>query len=99
MVLKMCHACDEKRKTANNEKNRSAKLRKKIKTLREKETYKYLVILGVDTIQQAEMKEKITKEFFRTRKLFETKLSSRNLTKGMNPWTVPLVRYSGPFLN
>ena len=34
----------------------------------------------------------------RTRKILETKLSSRNLIKGINTWAVPLVRYSGPFL-
>ena len=34
----------------------------------------------------------------RTRKLLETKLSSRNLIKWINTWAVPLVRYSGPFL-
>ena len=32
------------------------------------------------------------------RKLLETKLSSRNLIKGINTGAVPLVRYSGPFL-
>ena len=60
----------------------------KIKSLAENETYKYLGILEADTIKQAEMKEKIQKEYLRrTRKLLETKLNSRNL-----------VRYSGPFL-
>ena len=45
------------------------------------------------------MKDKIRKEYLRrTRKLLETKLSSRNLIKGINTWAVPLVRYSGPFL-
>ena len=34
----------------------------------------------------------------RTRKLLETKLSSRNLIKGINTWALPLVRYSRPFL-
>ena len=34
----------------------------------------------------------------RTRKLLETKLTSRNLIKGINTWTVPVIRYSGPFL-
>ena len=34
----------------------------------------------------------------RTRKLLETKLSSRNLIKGINTWAVPRVRYSGAFL-
>ena len=45
------------------------------------------------------MKDKIQKEYLRrTRKLLETKLSSRNLIKGINTWAVPLVGYSGPFL-
>ena len=71
----------------------------KIRTLGGKETYKHLGILGADTIKQVETKEKIKKEYLRrTRKLLETKLSSRNLIKGINTWAVSLVRYSGPFL-
>ena len=70
----------------------------KIRTLGENETYKYLGISGADTIKQVEMKDKIRKEYLRTRKLLETKLSSRNLIKGINTSAVPLVRYSGPFL-
>ena len=71
----------------------------KIKTLAENEIYKYLGILEADTIKQAEMKEKIQKEYLRrTRKVLETKLNSRNLIKGINTWVVPLVRYSRPFL-
>ena len=41
----------EKMHHANNE--------KKIRTLREKETYKYFGILEADTIKQVKMKEKI----------------------------------------
>ena len=71
----------------------------KIRTIAEKETYTYLGILEADTIKQAEMKDKIEKEYLRrTRKLLETKLSRRNLIKGINTWAVPLVRYLGPFL-
>ena len=71
----------------------------KIRTHGEDETYKYLVILEADTIKQVEMKDKIRKEYLRrTRKLLETKLSSRNLIKGINTWAVFLIRYSGPFL-
>ena len=71
----------------------------KIRMLGEKETYKYLGILEADTIKKMEMKEKIKKEYLRrTRKLLKTKLSIRNLIKGINTWAVPLVRYSGPFL-
>ena len=47
----------------------------KIRTLREKETYKYLGILEADTINQVEIKGKIIKEYFnRTGELLETKL-------------------------
>ena len=71
----------------------------KIRTLGEKETYKYLGILGDDTIKQVVLKERIKKEYLRrTRKLLETKLCCRNLIKGINAWAVFLVRYSGPFL-
>ena len=60
----------------------------KIKTPGENETYKYLGILEADTVKQVEIKDKIREEYLRrTRKLLETKLSSRNL-----------IRYSGPFL-
>ena len=56
-------------------------------------------IFEADTIKQVEMKDAIKKEYLRrTRKLLETKLSRRNLIKGMNTRAVPLVRYSGPFL-
>ena len=71
----------------------------KTRTLAENETYKYLDILEADTIKQIQMKDKIQKEYLRrTRKLLETKLSSRNIIKGINTWAIPLVRYSGRFL-
>ena len=71
----------------------------KIRTLAENETYKYAGILEADTIKQAEMKDKIQKVYLRrTRQLLETKLSSRNLIKGINTWAVPFIRYSGPIL-
>ena len=54
----------------------------KIRTLGEKETYKYLGILEADTIKQVEIKEKIKREYlWRTRKLLETKQSSETLSK------------------
>ena len=71
----------------------------KIRTLTENKTYKYLGILEADTIKQVELKNKIKKEYHRrTRKLLETKLSSRNFIKGINTRAVTLVRYSGLFL-
>ena len=69
------------------------------KTLGENETYKYLGFLEADTIKQVQMKDKIQKEYLRrTRKLLKTKLSCRNLIKGINTWAMSLVRCSGPFL-
>ena len=77
----MWHTNNEKPKKQTNE---------KIRTLGEKETYKYLGILKVDTIKKAEMKEKIHNEHLgRTRKLLETKLHGRNLIKEINTWAVP----------
>ena len=50
-------------------------------------------------IKQVEIKDKIRKEYLkRTKKLLETKFSSRNLIKRINTWAVPFVIYSGPFL-
>ena len=47
----------------------------KIRTLGEKENYKYLCILESDTTKQTEMKRKVKQEYLRrTRKLLETKL-------------------------
>ena len=47
----------------------------KIRTLGEKEIYKYLGMLEADNIEEVEMKDKILKEYLRrTRKLLETKL-------------------------
>ena len=42
----------------------------KIRTLEEKETYKYLGILEADTIKQVDMKEKIKKEYLRRTRWF-----------------------------
>ena len=71
----------------------------KIRTLAENETYEYLGIFEADTIKQVEMKDKMQKEYLRrTRKQLETKLSSRNLIKGINTWAVRLIKYLGSFL-
>ena len=69
-----------------------------IRTLGENETNKYLGILEADTIKQVDMKDKIRKEYLRSRKLLETILSSLHLIKGINTWAVPLIRYSRSFL-
>ena len=64
---KLCNACNEKWKTTPNWRIGTTKSRK-IRTLAEKETYKYLGILEADTIKQVEMKNKIQNEYIRTRK-------------------------------
>ena len=69
----------------------------KIRTLGENETYKYLGILEAGNIKQVEMKDQIKKEYCRTRKLFETKLSNRKLIKGINTWAVPSLDIRDPF--
>ena len=71
----------------------------KIRTLGKNHAYKYLGILEADTIKQVQMKDKIRIEYLRrNRKLLKSKLSCRNLIKGINTWAVLFVRYSGPFL-
>ena len=53
----MCHANNEKPKTKNDGRKKS-KNQEKIRNLGEKETYKYLEMLKVDTIKKADMKKK-----------------------------------------
>ena len=70
----------------------------KIRTLGEKEKYKYLGILEADTIKQMETKYKIKKEYLRkTRYLLETKLSSKILVKRINNLSVLLLDIRDPF--
>ena len=55
----------------------------KIRTLGERETYRYLGTLEVDIIKQVKMKEKIKKEYLgRTRKLLEKNCIAKTLSKG-----------------
>ena len=56
----MCHSNNEKRKITNDGRNKTTKSRKNQNT-RRKETYKYLRILGADTIKQVKIKDKIKK--------------------------------------
>ena len=95
----MRHANNEKWETTHDGRNGTTKSRKN-RTLRGKETYKYLGILEGYTIKQVQMKEKKLKKSYlrRTRKHLETKLYGRKLMKGINTWAVPLIRCSGPFL-
>ena len=93
----MRSARHEKWQTTSNWRNRTNKSRQD-QNARRKRNQQILRNLGC-WHHQVEMKNKIIKEYLRrTRKLLETKLSCRNLIKGINTWAVPLVRYSGPFL-
>ena len=66
----------------------------KIKTLGEKETYKYLDILEVDIIKHVEMKEKLRKNIPRVQEFYlRQNCQAETLSKN-----VPLVRYAGSFL-
>ena len=74
----------------------------KIRMLGEKEIYKYLEIfgnIGKGHNRTSRDERKIKNEsLWRTRKLLESKLHSRNLIKGINAWAVSLVWYSEQFL-
>ena len=52
---------------------------KRIRMLREKETYKYLVILEVDTVKQVKMKEKNEKSISDERENFSEKSSAEKI--------------------
>ena len=93
----MCHACKNSGRRHMTD-GMELPNQDKIRTLEKNETYKYLGILEADTIKQVEMKNKIQKEYLRrTRKLLETKLSVRNLIKGINTLAVPSLYILDPF--
>ena len=90
-----------KMKSGKREKTEGIELsnQERIRKLIEMEKYKYLVILEPDNIKQAEMKEKIWKDYLRqTRKHLETKFCIRNLTKEINTWAAALIKYWRLFL-
>ena len=96
--------CHRKMYYANNEKRHWTKGIEltnldKIRTLGEMEIFKYFGISETDTIKQAEMKEKIKREYLRRpTKILKTKLHYRNFIKGINIWALPVLRYAGLFL-
>ena len=61
----------------------------------EEDGYKYLGIMQLDKILNAEMKGKITSEYVRrVKKLCRSKLNGGNLISGINTWAVSVLRYS-----
>ena len=74
--------------------------KKKIRSLNEDDSCKYLGVLEADDLNRSEMKEIIKKEYKRrVRKVLETKLNGHKLIKAINTWAVAVIRYSAPFLD
>ena len=89
----MCYADNEKGKRQITE-GKELPIQERIRTHGEKENCTYLEIFEADTIKQAETKKKkrLRKEYLRrTGKLLEIKSYKKNLIKGINTGTVPLI--------
>ena len=62
--------------------------------MEEGDGYKYLDILEADGFKNAEMKEKVTKEYFRrVKKILKSKLNSGNVVRAINSRAVAFIRY------
>ena len=73
---------------------------KVIKSLQERESYKYLGILEADKFLEWKMKLNILKEYIRRlRKVLRSKLNGENFVCGVNTWAVCLLRYSAAFVS
>ena len=74
--------------------------RKVMKSLQERESYKYLGILETDKFIEEKMKLIVSKEYIRRlRKILKSKLNGGNLIRGVNTWAVSLLRYSAAFVS
>ena len=71
---------------------------KLIKSLQERESYKYLGILE-DRFLVDEMKVKVSKKYFRRLNKLNSKLNSGNLVQGVNTRAVSVLRYSASFIS
>ena len=70
-----------------------------VKSIKERQSYKYVGVPEADEVMVNEMKDKVKKEYYRrVRKVLETKLNSGNDFKAINTWKVSVVRYSAVFL-
>ena len=87
-LIQMCHANNEKLKETNNEWDRKTKSIR-IRTLREKENYKYLGILEADTFKQVEMEEKMKKKYLRRRRKLQQKFHQRDKHLGCHSCKIP----------
>ena len=65
-----------------------------IKSLGEGEGYKYLGMLEADGVKHMEMKENVTKEYYRrVRKILKSKLNGGNVINAINTRAVAIIRY------
>ena len=69
------------------------------KPLQESKSYKYLAILEADRFLGKEMKLKVSKEYFRLKKVLKSKLNGENLVQKVNTWAMSLLRYSAAFIS
>ena len=66
-----------------------------LKGLEKDESYKYFGVLEADDIKQQELKNSVTKEYFRrVKKILKSKLNGGNTISAINNRAVSVVRYS-----
>ena len=71
-----------------------------IKELQQEDSYKYLGINEAEGIQQATMKEKIRKEYYRrVRLILKSELNAVNRIAAINSLAIPVITYSMNILN
>ncbi|CAH2093004.1 unnamed protein product [Euphydryas editha] len=70
------------------------------KYLQDNQNYKYLGIHESGKLNHTELRQQISKEYFkRIKKLLKTHLSARNIIKAINSYAVPLLLYSFGIVN
>ena len=94
----MCSARHEKWQSTSNWRNRTTKSRQDQNARRKRDLQIVRNLGGRHHQTSRNEKQNLKKYLRRTRKLLETKLSNRNIIKGINTWAVSLVRYLGRFL-
>ena len=71
-----------------------------LQNLEKHETYKYLGFQQNTRIHHTEIKQHIQQQYkYRLTQLLKTKLNSRNLTKAINTYAIPILTYSFGIIN
>ena len=98
-IEKMCHACNEKvAKRDLTDGMETAKIKDKIRTFREKETYKFLEVDTIKTNSNERKKLRIISQEKPEKTTRNKNYVAENLIKGIKYLGLILVRYSGLFL-